>query len=244
MQVAQLWRYPFKSAQGAPTTSLELASGGVVGDRRWALIDAGGRLCSAKRYSKLLLATGRDDGALELDDGTLLSHDTAFSDWLHTVVHRVEVDADAEVEYEMTFEPPNDDAEYYAIPAPPGASSTSPTCTSWRRRRSRTSPRRGPTWTGMCAASARMSWSRPIPQASRSSRRRGWVVRSNSAGRACVWIRRPSAAQCRYVPSPEDSIGRLKMFHAMDMAHANHVGVYCTVITPGTVNTGDAVTVY
>ena len=34
------------------------------------------------------------------------------------------------------------------------------------------------------------------------------------------------------------------MFHAMDMAHANHVGVYCTVTQPGTIAVSDAVTVH
>src|SRR4051812_34967479 len=82
--------YPFKSAQGAPATSLDLATGGVVGDRRWALLDANGKLCSAKRYSKLLTATGRDDGALVLDDGVALADDAAFSEWLGHDVRRVE----------------------------------------------------------------------------------------------------------------------------------------------------------
>ncbi|HEY3833490.1 MAG TPA: MOSC N-terminal beta barrel domain-containing protein [Acidimicrobiia bacterium] len=242
MQVSQLWRYPFKSAQGAPAASLELASGGVVGDRHWALIDAGGRLCSAKRYSKLLLATGRDDGALALDDGTVLTDDSEFSEWLHTAVHRAEIDADAQVEYEMTFEPPNDDAEYYAIPAPPGrfvdladvhivASSTLAHLASarpdldWDVRRFRpnivveTDPE-----------------SEPFVEAS-------WVGREIAVGEARVRVDQETVRCAMPLRAQPGGLERqAEMFHAMDAAHANHVGVYCTVVQPGIVPIGGRVT--
>src|SRR4051794_36600706 len=120
MKIAQLWRYPFKSAQGAAVPSLELIAGGVQGDRRWALLDEHGKLCSAKRYSKLLLATGLPDGGLQLGDGTVLTDDDTISNWLGHAVQRRERSAGTQVAYEMTFEPPNDDAEFYEIPAPAG----------------------------------------------------------------------------------------------------------------------------
>jgi uncharacterized protein YcbX len=39
MKVEQLWRYPVKSLRGERIASAEFAAGGVVGDRRYALLD-------------------------------------------------------------------------------------------------------------------------------------------------------------------------------------------------------------
>ena len=59
-QVTELWRYPVKSMQGEQVTSLELWSGGVVGDRSFGLVDAGtGRLLSAKAVPALFDARAR-----------------------------------------------------------------------------------------------------------------------------------------------------------------------------------------
>ncbi len=47
--VTGLWRYPVKSMRGEACTALDVAAGGVVGDRRYALVDvATGKVASAK----------------------------------------------------------------------------------------------------------------------------------------------------------------------------------------------------
>jgi uncharacterized protein len=47
--VSGLWRYPVKSMQGERCTSLEVGVRGIVGDRRYALVDvATGKVASAK----------------------------------------------------------------------------------------------------------------------------------------------------------------------------------------------------
>jgi len=47
--VTGLWRYPVKSMRGEACTALDVASGGVVGDRRYALVDVvTGKVASAK----------------------------------------------------------------------------------------------------------------------------------------------------------------------------------------------------
>jgi hypothetical protein len=241
VRVAQLWRYPFKSAQGSTAPELELVDGGVAGDRRWALIDAGGRLCSAKRYSKLLLATGTDDGTLQLDDGTVLGDDAAFSQWLHTVVRRAERHDDTSVSYEMTFDPPNDEAEYYEIPAPPGrfvdladvhivASSTLAHLAAarpdldWDVRRFRPN-----------VVVETDSASEPFVEAS-------WVGREIELGEARLRVDQETVRCAMPLRAQPDGLERqAAMYHAMDGAHDNHVGVYCTVVRPGTVRTGDPV---
>ena len=52
------------SSDRAVVDALELIGQGVAGDRQWALLDANGKLCSAKRYSRLFEAVGHDDGSL------------------------------------------------------------------------------------------------------------------------------------------------------------------------------------
>src|SRR4051812_4569238 len=123
--VSELWRYPVKSFQGLTAEALEVTAGGVSGDRAWGLVDPEtGHLLSAKRIAALLLATA-DDEAITLPDGGRLSLtapdpdlDDRLSAWLGRPVH-LAGDAEAgERSFEMTFDPPNDDAEYYEIPAP------------------------------------------------------------------------------------------------------------------------------
>ncbi len=240
MRVAQLWRYPFKSAQGAVAPSLELVHGGAEGDRRWALVDEQGKLCSAKRYSKLLFATGADDGTLSLDDGTVLADDAAFTSWLGHAVRRTERSAATQVSYEMTFEPPNDDAEYFEIPAPPGrfvdlgdvhivASST----------------------LAHLAARAELDWdvrrfrpnvvvdagdgAEPFVEAS-------WVGRELTLGGARVRVDQETVRCAMPLRAQPGGLARqAPMYDAMEALHHNHVGVYGTVVQPGTVTAGDQV---
>ena len=52
-KVAQLWRFPVKSMQGESVDSIVIDERGVVGDRRWALVDeSDGKVVSAKNPRK------------------------------------------------------------------------------------------------------------------------------------------------------------------------------------------------
>ncbi|MBK5221288.1 MAG: MOSC N-terminal beta barrel domain-containing protein [Acidimicrobiia bacterium] len=87
MRVAQLWRYPVKSMQGESLPSAEVDERGLVGDRRWAILDlATGNGLTARREPHLLLATGcwHDDGSvsIRLPDGHETADDAALSGWL------------------------------------------------------------------------------------------------------------------------------------------------------------------
>ena len=51
--VAELWRYPVKSMQGEALDAAEITAGGLLGDRRFAVIDpATGKLANAKNPRK------------------------------------------------------------------------------------------------------------------------------------------------------------------------------------------------
>jgi uncharacterized protein len=66
--VAELWRYPVKSMGGEICAALAVEPRGVIGDRRWAVVDADGKLGSGKntrrfrRIDGLLDCTARLDG--------------------------------------------------------------------------------------------------------------------------------------------------------------------------------------
>ncbi|MGH9136313.1 MAG: MOSC domain-containing protein [Acidimicrobiales bacterium] len=96
------------------------------GDRRHALLDTTtGRILSAKSVKDLLFARVERD-AVVLPDGTALPLDDpgasdALSAWLGRDVRLATPVEGEERSFQMTFDPPNDDAEYLDIPAPAGS---------------------------------------------------------------------------------------------------------------------------
>ena len=58
--VSALAMYPVKSLGGFAVDSLPLEARGPVGDRRWMLVDAGGRFLSQREHASLCrVTTGR-----------------------------------------------------------------------------------------------------------------------------------------------------------------------------------------
>src|SRR5690242_11409404 len=97
--VAALHRYPVKSMQGEPVTSIEFDAVGAIGDRRYGIVsDDGAHVLSAKRHAALLLASATSNAAqdgvprIELPDGSVIDElgeetDARLSDWLEQPVH-------------------------------------------------------------------------------------------------------------------------------------------------------------
>ncbi len=75
MKLLSAFLYPVKSMRGVASSTLELDEKGVVGDRRWMVVDAENRFCSQRNVPGLarlqpeLLAGGLrlDDGSAQLD---------------------------------------------------------------------------------------------------------------------------------------------------------------------------------
>jgi uncharacterized protein len=87
LHVAELWRYPVKSLLGERLTSARIGTGGIQGDRRYAIFDLDtGFGLTARRVPELLFASARlvDGDRLEitLPDGSLADGDASLSDWL------------------------------------------------------------------------------------------------------------------------------------------------------------------
>jgi uncharacterized protein YcbX len=87
MRVRKIWRYPVKSMAGEELGSAEVGAVGIVGDRRWGVVDLGsGNTLTARREPKLLFALARLAGPeqveITLPDGTVTADAEVLSTWL------------------------------------------------------------------------------------------------------------------------------------------------------------------
>lgn len=86
--IEQIRRYPVKSMLGESLPAARIGSDGVIGDRRWAVLDSvTGMIASAKRpsrWSRLLEATARGDDAggttIEFPDGQVIHSQDRVAD--------------------------------------------------------------------------------------------------------------------------------------------------------------------
>jgi hypothetical protein len=239
--VAELYRYPVKSMQGQRVHSLRIGPEGAEGDRSWALIDvATGKLMSAKRWSKLLLAE-TDDGGITLPDGTRLPFDgphvdAELSAWLEREVVLRQVDPGIDVSYEMTFDPPDDEAEYFEIPTPPGSFLDLAAVHLVSRQ----------TLEQCAIARPDLNWDvrrfRPnlvidAPELS-SFGEDAWCGGRLRIGSVLLDALQPTV-RCAMPLRAQPGLGSQPLlFEAMDGLHANHLGIYLSVIERGTVEVG------
>lgn len=244
--VAGCWRYPVKSMQGLAVDELRLADLGVAGDRTWGLVDvATGKLASAKRFSALLLASATDDEVTLPDGGVVALHHpdagARLSAWLGRQVRVARPEPGGAQVYEMTFDPPDDDAELVDIPTPPG------TFLDWAPVHLVTT-----TTLDHCArARPDLDWDvrrfRPnllVDVDAPPFAEDGWVGRPLRLGDVELVVRQPTvrcAMPLRAQPGLERQAGLFAAMTELNAATPNHLGVYLDVATPGTVRTGDPV---
>lgn len=253
--VSGLWSYPVKSFQGHPADVLEVGPTGVADDRRWSLVTPdGAKALSAKRYKRLLEASvDVVDGApvVRLPDGRSFGPgpdgDAALSDWLGVSCRLAEAGPDTRVTYEMTFDPPDDTAEMVEIPAPPGSfvdladvhllstntlagGRTHAPDLDWDVRRFRPN------------VVVDLPGADPFAEDA-------WAGTVIALGDVRIRVDQPTvrcAMPLRAQPASDDA-GPLDaqpgLYEAMDRLHANHLGVYATVVEPGTIRVGDPVEV-
>lgn len=258
-QIVGLWRYPVKSMQGEEVASIDVGPLGIVGDRRFGVVDAAtGRVLSAKVEPRLLDASARTDG----DDVivTLPDHEPfgaldlgaterarVFSAWLGRDVRLDEVGSDTATSFEMTLDPPNDDAELFDIPAPPGTfldlAAVHIITTS--------------SFAALAAARPEFAWERRryrpnvlVDGEADGFAEDDWVGGHVAVGAArldvlmrtmrCALPLRAQPAFAGDGPLPRSP----ELFAALRDVHQNDLGVYCAVVTPGGAAVGDPVTAH
>ncbi|WP_426573506.1 MOSC domain-containing protein [Aquihabitans sp. McL0605] len=245
--VAACWRYPVKSLQGFPAARVSIEAPGVRGDREHAVIDTEtGHLLSAKRLAALLQGSATDERVTFPDGQVLLLDDPAVDEvlgsWLGRPVHLASLDEAGERSYEMTFDPPDDTAEYYEIPAPPGSFlDLAPVHVVTLA-----------TLAGCAAARPDLDWDvrrfRPnlvldvdLPPFAEQE----WVGRRLAVGGVTLSVDSPTvrcAMPLRAQPGGiEREPGLFKAMGELNESFPNHLGLYCSVAEPGDVATGDPV---
>jgi uncharacterized protein len=246
--VVACWRHPTKSLQGLVADALEIDPTGVDGDRTHGIIDVEtGRLLTAKRTSVLLQASADDEG-ITLPDGGRFRYDDpaidqALSAWLDRKVRLVtSVDA-GPVTYEMTFDPPNDQADAFDIPVPEGtllditpvhvlSATTLAACADarpdldWDVRRFRPN---------LVLDLAIDPWEE-----------QGWFGRPLAIGSAVLRITGPMVRCAMPLRAQPGGIERQpELFRALselNVDYPNHLGLCCEVEEAGRVEQGDEVT--
>lgn len=247
--VAACWRYPVKSFQGREVDHLEIDPTGIGGDRSFGLIDAAtGRLLSAKRLPALLEASA-DDRRIDLPDGTTVdladteAASASLSAWLDREVRLVTAAEAGAVAYEMTFDPPDDDAEYVEIPVPPG------TVVDLAAVHLLATP----TLAACAAARPDLSWEvrrfRPNlvldldiePWAEQE-----WVGRQLAVGSATLAIDGPTVRCAMPLRAQPGGIERqpdiFRALSELNPSYPNHLGLYASVVEAGRAEPGDTVT--
>jgi uncharacterized protein YcbX len=248
--ISQCWRYPVKSMQGERVAQLTVGEQGVVADRRFALIDEStGHVMSGKRFSALMLAETTDEAIVLPDGGPTVRYDdpaasTLLSDWLGRPVRLARPDPAVPTEYEMTFDPPNDDAEYFTIPTPTGSfvdlAHVHLVTTA--------------TLEGCRAARPDLDWDvrrfRPnlvVDVDAPTFVEDGWAGSTVAVGDEVVLEVLMPTVRCAMPLRAQPGLGaQPELFKAMselNEAMPNHLGVYCTVQRTGVVAEGDAVSV-
>ena len=242
--VSALYRFPVKSMQGHPVDHLTFEPGGAHGDRRWALLDgASGVLLSAKRHSRLLFAIAHDDH-VELPDGSTVAlvesaeSDAALSAWLDREVHLAHSTPATTVAYEMTFDPPDDDAPFYEIPAPSGSFVDLADVHLVTEATLAECARREP---GLDWDVRRFRPNLVVRDSGDAFAEDSWCPGSLTAGTVTLSARQPTV-RCAMPLRAQPGLDRqAPMFAALEALHANHLGIYLDVTGAGTVRVGDPV---
>jgi uncharacterized protein YcbX len=124
VRVVGLWRYPVKSMQGEPLDAVDVDEHGLVGDRRWALLDLRtGLTLTARRQPELLHASACVDGdgvRVVLTDGSVATDDAALSAWLGHPVALVEAGNARQGLYETPVDAEREDGEWVRWRGPAG----------------------------------------------------------------------------------------------------------------------------
>lgn len=249
MRVVELWRHPVKSLQGEALEEAVVEDSGLLGDRRWGIVDCEtGMVLTARRVPSLLLAGARcTDSGLEirLPDGDVLvapgaEADDALSKWIGRRVEVTNAESHGAGVGEFFEDATDDNSRVVSWTMPQGRFVDALpllvlTTASLRQGR---------------ALHPDGAWEtrRFRPNIVIDVEDDGWIEdtwhrRSVRIGSAVV---RPAGhcVRCTMVTRPQPGLDRdLDVFKVLARHHGSTFGAWTAVQTPGTVRVGDEVTV-
>lgn len=252
MRVVGINRYPVKSFQGEQLTEAVIDAKGLVGDRRWGIVDGTGKVWSAKRHGELLGAsasTTPDGPIITLPDGSEVApddeaRDQKLSDWLGTevVLEAAEGAGDRVYEVSLDIDP---DVDVFDMPMTPGAfldlSPVHLLTTASLRVGAAEHP--DGNWT-----TDRFRPSIVVevdPHEGEGFVENDWVGRSVRVGAVTLDVALQTV-RCVMTTraQPPRAIERdLEIFKSLVRVNQQNLGVYANVAGPGTIRLGDEVTV-
>lgn len=247
-RVAGCYRYPVKSFQGMAVEALEVDPTGIDLDRAFGVVDTDtGRLLAAKRVPQLLLASA-DDTSFTLPDGQTLGFtdpgvDEALSTWLDRPVRLLTPAEAGAVAYEMTFDPPDEDAEVFEIPVPEGTLLDITPVHALA----------APTLAACAAARPDLDWDvrrfRPnlvLDVDIAPFEEQAWIGREVAVGSVVLRASGPMvrcAMPLRPQPGLDREPGIFRALSELNEAFPNHLGLCFDVVEPGRIAVGDEVSV-
>ena len=250
MHVTGLWRYPVKSMRGETQEHLDVARHGVVGDRRFGILDpATGTIISAKKDGRLLEARAMLAGielTIRLPNGeTALSTgpavDAALSAWLNRPVHLVEARPDGRGTFQMPEDFEDDESEPVAWQGPYGTfhDSAPVHVLTTASLRALTSERADLQWDV-----ARFRPNILIEVPGQELVEHGWISSRIRMGETELAVYKACSRCVMTTRSQPRGIERqLDILRHVNAAHDGQLGVLARVVTPGRVECGQSVTV-
>lgn len=242
MRVVSLWRYPVKSMQGEELDAATIGERGITGDRQWALVDLGtGLALTARRVPELLFGAARlvgdpDDPAVSitLPDGTVTTDDAALSAWLGRRVELRRAGAGVTGRYEIAADFEDESgSEWFQWDGPDGTFHDS-----------------GRTRVSILGTGSIGTWDRRrfrgnvVVETSVVGAEEALVERRVALGSAVLDVVKP-IDRCVMTTRPQPGgIERdLDVLRTINGERDTHLGVGTLVVTPGTVEVGDELTV-
>jgi uncharacterized protein YcbX len=244
----ELWRHPVKSFQGEPLDEATLEDSGILGDRRWGIVDREtGNVLTGRREPALLLASARlthDGVELVLPDGDVLTGpgddaDAALSKWIGRPVALVHADSLGQGVAQYFADATDDTSALISWEMPSGRFVDALPLlilTTASLRQGRALHRDG-AW-----ETRRFRPNIVIDVDGDGWLEDAWCGRTVRIGEVAV---RPAApcTRCTMVTRPQPGLERdLDVFKTLARHHGSTFGVWSQVQTPGVVRVGDEVT--
>jgi len=249
MRVTELWRHAVKSLQGESRSSAELEANGMVGDRKWAILDeATGKILTARREPELLLAAAHLDNdvpMIDLPDGARIdgpgdAADEKLSAWLGKPVRLVAADTVDSAVGEFFADATDDTSPAIAWTMPQGrfvdAQALLILTTASLRRAAALYP--DGNW-----ATRRFRPNIVVDVDGEDWVEDEWCRHTVRIGEAEIVPVVP-CERCTMVTRPQPDLDRdLDIFRTLARHHNAKFGVWSRIVMPASINVGDAVTI-